>query len=89
MTFGPVSGAHFNPVVTLADVSQDGISWREVPWLFGVTSLVLRVGNNSVPWNPRRVSPATWITRLGTDYCAMIGVCAAHLVFSLPIIQTS
>lgn len=31
LTFGPVSGAHFNPAVTLADASQGGISWREVP----------------------------------------------------------
>src|SRR5690349_18297696 len=27
LTFGPVSGAHFNPVVSLADASQGGISW--------------------------------------------------------------
>ena len=31
LTFGPVSGAHFNPAVTLADASQRGIRWREVP----------------------------------------------------------
>lgn len=31
LTFGPVSGAHFNPAVTLADASQRGIQWREVP----------------------------------------------------------
>lgn len=31
LTFGPVSGAHFNPAVTLADASQGGIPWREVP----------------------------------------------------------
>src|SRR5437867_11284470 len=30
-TFGPISGAHFNPAVTLADASQGGIGWREVP----------------------------------------------------------
>lgn len=30
-TFGPVSGAHFNPAVTLCDASQGGLSWREVP----------------------------------------------------------
>ena len=30
-TFGSVSGAHFNPAVTLADASQGGIRWREVP----------------------------------------------------------
>jgi len=31
LTFGPVSGAHFNPVVTLADASLRGIRWRVVP----------------------------------------------------------
>src|SRR5581483_8320100 len=31
LTFGPISGAHFNPVVTLADASQRGIAWIEVP----------------------------------------------------------
>jgi glycerol uptake facilitator-like aquaporin len=30
-TFGPVSGAHFNPAVTLADASQGGLPWRQVP----------------------------------------------------------
>jgi glycerol uptake facilitator-like aquaporin len=31
LTFGPVSGAHFNPAVTLADASQGGLDWRHVP----------------------------------------------------------
>jgi glycerol uptake facilitator-like aquaporin len=31
LTFGPISGAHFNPAVTFADASQGGLSWREVP----------------------------------------------------------
>jgi glycerol uptake facilitator-like aquaporin len=31
LTFGPISGAHFNPAVTLADASQGGLSWRDVP----------------------------------------------------------
>jgi glycerol uptake facilitator-like aquaporin len=30
-TFGPISGAHFNPAVTLADAFEHGISWTEVP----------------------------------------------------------
>jgi glycerol uptake facilitator-like aquaporin len=31
LTFGPISGAHFNPAVTLADASQGGLPWEEVP----------------------------------------------------------
>src|SRR5882724_10901443 len=27
LTFGPISGAHFNPAVSLADASQGGFSW--------------------------------------------------------------
>jgi len=31
LTFGPISGAHFNPVVTLADAALGGLRWRDVP----------------------------------------------------------
>jgi glycerol uptake facilitator-like aquaporin len=31
LTFGAISGAHFNPAVTLADASQGGLPWHEVP----------------------------------------------------------
>src|ERR1700688_3297702 len=31
LAFGPISGAHFNPAVTLADASQGGLPWRDVP----------------------------------------------------------
>jgi glycerol uptake facilitator-like aquaporin len=30
LTFGPISGAHFNPAVTLADAWLGGIAWRDV-----------------------------------------------------------
>jgi glycerol uptake facilitator-like aquaporin len=60
LTFGPVSGAHFNPAVTLADALQGGISWREVPGY-----LVAQIVG------------------------ATLGVWAAHLMFSLPVLQIS
>jgi glycerol uptake facilitator-like aquaporin len=29
LTFGPISGAHFNPAVTLADVMEGGLGWTQ------------------------------------------------------------
>jgi glycerol uptake facilitator-like aquaporin len=31
LTLRPISGAHFNPAVTLADACQGGLAWSEVP----------------------------------------------------------
>lgn len=31
LAFGPVSGAHFNPAVTVADAALGGLPWRRVP----------------------------------------------------------
>jgi glycerol uptake facilitator-like aquaporin len=35
LAFGSISGAHLNPVVTLADAWRKGIAWRHVPWYIG------------------------------------------------------
>jgi len=43
LTFGPISGAHFNPAVTIADASQHRLFWRDVP-LYVVAQLAGAVG---------------------------------------------
>jgi glycerol uptake facilitator-like aquaporin len=35
LAFGPISGAHFNPAVTVVDAWQKGVAWRDVPHLIG------------------------------------------------------
>jgi glycerol uptake facilitator-like aquaporin len=32
LMFGPVSGGHFNPVVSFADAAFGGLSWRDAAW---------------------------------------------------------
>lgn len=44
LTFGPISGAHFNPAVTLSDAWQGGLPWREVPFYIGAQILGALVG---------------------------------------------
>ena len=39
LTFGPISGAHFNPAVTLADAWQGGLPWKHVPAYISVQIL--------------------------------------------------
>ena len=39
MMFGPISGAHFNPVVTVADCVLNGRSWRDVAPYFAAQTV--------------------------------------------------
>ncbi len=60
LTFGGISGAHFNPVVTLAEAMNGGLKWRDVP-----AYLIAQIGG------------------------ALLGVAAAHLMFSEPLFSVS
>ena len=44
LTFGPISGAHFNPAVTVADASQGGLAWSDVPGYIGAQVTGATVG---------------------------------------------
>lgn len=35
LAFGPISGAHFNPAVTIVDAWQHGLAWHDVPAYIG------------------------------------------------------
>jgi glycerol uptake facilitator-like aquaporin len=60
LIFGPLSGAHFNPAVTLAFASRG-----EVPWPTALLYIVAQIAGG------------------------IAGVFAAHLMFELPLLQTS
>jgi glycerol uptake facilitator-like aquaporin len=60
LIFGPLSGAHFNPAVTLAFAARG-----ELPWATAALYIVAQIAGG------------------------VAGVWAAHLMFDLPLLQTS
>ena len=72
LTFGPISGAHFNPVVTLADAWEGGIAWAETsPYVLaqilggmsGAVSAHLMFGLSLVSLSQHtRNGPAQWFS---------------------------
>ena len=69
LTFGPISGAHFNPAVSVADASQGGLSWSQaggyvvaqiVGALIGVALADAMFGEPVYAWSQharKRISP--------------------------------
>lgn len=80
LAFGPVSGAHLNPVVTLADASQGGLPTRAVvPYMLaqiggavlGVLSAHLMFGEPPFAWSQHaRQGPA----QLFSEFVATFGL---------------
>jgi glycerol uptake facilitator-like aquaporin len=95
--FGPISGAHLNPAVTIADAILDGIAWREVPAYIlaqvigafaGVASAHLMFGLPIFSASTRvRTGPA----QLFSEFIATFGLlviiwgCAKHRPAVVPI----
>jgi glycerol uptake facilitator-like aquaporin len=82
LTFGPISGAHLNPAVTLADASLGGTRWRDVPGyvgaqlLGGVAGVIvahLMFALPAVTWSGHvRAGPAQWLA----EFVATFGLLA-------------
>ncbi len=53
LTFGPISGAHLNPAVTLSDAIERGILWREALGSGDVAGYSVGRGG----WSSARASP--------------------------------
>lgn len=63
MMFGALSGAHFNPVVTIADCALNGRSWRDVLPYFGAQTLggVIGAAVANLMFDLELLGPATKI----------------------------
>src|SRR5258705_11497095 len=59
LTFGPISGAHLNPAVTLADASRGDLGWRDVPGHLGaqIAGAIVAVAAPHPPVRPPRLPP--------------------------------
>ncbi|MSQ04320.1 MAG: aquaporin family protein [Myxococcales bacterium] len=85
LTFGPVSGAHFNPAVTLADAIERGLRWRDVPGyilaqvLGGIGGVALANLMFALPaWSlstHERSGPSQWLA----EFVATFGLLATLL----------
>lgn len=68
LTFGPISGAHFNPAVTISDAILGGMPWREVPaYVVGqITGAFAGVAVAHVMFDQRAIVFASTHARSGT-----------------------
>ncbi len=90
LAFGPQSGAHMNPAVTLAAAATGGLQWRAVPAYIGaqITGAVLGVWLAHFMFElpileiSRRVrtGPAQWVAEIVATFGLLIVIwgCRAH-----------
>ncbi len=70
LAFGPISGAHLNPVVSLADALERGLPWKETPHyvlaqilggIIGASAAHLMFGLPGVSWSQHARSGAAQV----------------------------
>ncbi len=79
---GPISGAHFNPAVSLADAIRGGLPWREVPayWIAQISGAVIGVAAANIMFglpaffasHHARNGPSQWLA----EFIATFGLLA-------------
>jgi glycerol uptake facilitator-like aquaporin len=82
LTFGPVSGAHFNPAVTLASAWRGGFAWSEVPGYLvaqvagAVVGVLLAHGMFEAPWLAASTHVRSGPSQLLSEFVATFGLLA-------------
>lgn len=96
LTFGPISGAHFNPAVTLADASQGGLPFREVPAYLGAQISGAFAGVAVADWmfdlpafsasRHARTGPSQWLSEIVATFglLAVIWGCSRRRAEAVP-----
>jgi glycerol uptake facilitator-like aquaporin len=96
LTFGPISGAHFNPLVTIADAWHGGLRWGEVPGYVSaqVGGALLGVGVAHLMFGEPLYSLARHVrqgpAQLLSEFVATFGLviviasCARHRASAIP-----
>jgi glycerol uptake facilitator-like aquaporin len=82
LTFGPISGAHFNPAVTVADASQGGLAWALVlPYIAAqVAGALVGVGSAHAMFGETIVQVSTHVraggSQMFSEFVATFGLVA-------------
>jgi glycerol uptake facilitator-like aquaporin len=80
LTFGSISGAHFNPVVSVADALEGGLSWAETlsygaaQVLGGIGGAILAHGMFSLPWMSLSRHVRTGPAQVVSEFTATFGL---------------
>jgi glycerol uptake facilitator-like aquaporin len=96
LTFGPISGAHFNPVVTLCDAYLGGMPWSKVPGYLAAQVMGALIGAGAanlmfdlpVYFASRHVrqGPAQWLSEFIATFglMAVIWGCSRRRASAVP-----